>query len=290
VNQDGASNGLTAPSGPAQERVIRAAVQDAGISFTGVDAVEAHGTGTVLGDPIEAQALLATYGRERDGGRPLLLGSLKSNLGHAQAAAGVGGIIKMVMALQHGELPASLNVSKPSELVDWASGGVEVLTEPRPWPATEDKIRRAGVSSFGISGTNAHVVLAEAPVDEELAEAAGRLAEHVRARPELSPADVAFSLAAGRSAFESRAAIPGTEGRDGLLAGLDALASREIDGQNGVSASRAVFVFPGQGSQWDGMAVELLDSSPEFARVIDECEAALAPFVDWKLTAVLRGE
>uniref|UniRef100_UPI00056CD404 acyltransferase domain-containing protein n=1 Tax=Streptomyces exfoliatus TaxID=1905 RepID=UPI00056CD404 len=276
VNQDGASNGLTAPSGPAQERVIRAAVQDAGISFTGVDAVEAHGTGTVLGDPIEAQALLATYGRERDGGRPLLLGSLKSNLGHAQAAAGVGGIIKMVMALQHGELPASLNVSKPSELVDWASGGVEVLTEPRPWPATEDKIRRAGVSSFGISGTNAHVVLAEAPVDEDtaeespvdgsglngdglpwvvsarsadaLAEAAGRLAEHVRARPELSPADVAFS------------------------------------------ASRAVFVFPGQGSQWDGMAVELLDSSPEFARVIDECEAALAPFVDWKLTAVLRGE
>ncbi|MFF1506447.1 amino acid adenylation domain-containing protein [Streptomyces sp. NPDC058326] len=317
VNQDGASNGLTAPSGPAQERVIRAAVQDAGITFAGVDAVEAHGTGTVLGDPIEAQALLATYGKERDG-QPLYLGSLKSNLGHAQAAAGVGGIIKMVMALRHAELPASLNVSKPSELVDWATGGVEVLTEPRPWPPTDNKVRRAGISSFGISGTNAHIVLAEAPAEDEtaretsadagplegaalpwmvsarsadaLAEAAGRLAEYVRARPELSPADVAVSLATGRSAFESRAVVPGTEGRDGLLAGLDALASREIDGENGVSSSRAVFVFPGQGSQWVGMASGLLDSSPEFARVINACEAALAPFVDWKLTAVLRGE
>ncbi|MER5208839.1 type I polyketide synthase, partial [Streptomyces sp. NPDC002825] len=304
VNQDGASNGLTAPSGPAQERVIRAAVQDAGVSFSGVDAVEAHGTGTVLGDPIEAQALLATYGKERDG-QPLMLGSLKSNLGHSQAAAGVGGVIKMVMALRNAELPASLNVSKPSKLVDWAAGGVEVLTEPRPWPAEEGRTRRAGVSSFGISGTNAHVILAEAPVEQPaeeatpegslegsglpwvvsartadaLAEAAGQLAAYVRERPELGPADVALSLATGRSAFESRAVVPAADGRDGLLAGLDALASREIDGENGVSPSRAVFVFPGQGSQWVGMATALLDSSPEFARVIGECETALAPFV-----------
>nr|WP_317937097.1 non-ribosomal peptide synthetase/type I polyketide synthase [Streptomyces cellostaticus] len=322
VNQDGASNGLTAPSGPAQERVIRAALADAGVAASGVDAVEAHGTGTVLGDPIEAQALLATYGRERDGG-PLLVGSLKSNLGHAQAAAGVGGVIKMVMALRHGELPASLHVNKPSELVDWAAGGVEVLTEPRPWPAVDGGIRRAGVSSFGISGTNAHVVLAEPPADEVtlvdvdslggvslpwvvsarsadgLAEAAGRLAEYVRVRPELGPADVAFSLACGRSAFESRAVVPGAGGRDGLLAGLDALASGEahavtatVSGAKPGRASGApvVFVFPGQGSQWVGMAVGLLDSSPVFREVIGECEVALSSFVEWSLTAVLRGE
>ncbi|MEE1813593.1 type I polyketide synthase, partial [Streptomyces sp. SP18ES09] len=323
VNQDGASNGLTAPSGPAQERVIRAAVQDAGVTFAGVDAVEAHGTGTVLGDPIEAQALLATYGTERDG-QPLLLGSLKSNLGHAQAAAGVGGIIKMVMALRHGELPATLNVGTPSTLVDWDTGGVEILTEPRPWPVTEGRIRRAGVSSFGISGTNAHVILAEAPEEEEpaentapgpdgstlpwlvsarsseaLAEGAAQLAAFVRERPELSTADVALSLATGRSAFESRAVIPGTEGRDGLLAGLDALASGEVQPVTSAvagakpgrtSSAPVVFVFPGQGSQWAGMATGLLDSSPEFARVIAACETALAPFVDWSLTAVLRGE
>ncbi|WP_225805614.1 type I polyketide synthase, partial [Streptomyces sp. NK15101] len=326
VNQDGASNGLTAPSGPAQERVIRAAVQDAGLTFSAVDAVEAHGTGTVLGDPIEAQALLATYGKERED-KPLMLGSLKSNLGHAQAAAGVGGVIKMVMALHHGQLPATLNVSKPSELVDWAGGGVELLTRPRPWPAADHRTRRAGVSSFGISGTNAHVILAEAPADasmedttpddeagldgtalpwlvsarssEALSRAAERLAEYVRARPELSPADVALSLATGRSAFESRAVLPGTDGRDGLLAGLDALASGELAAvtaaASGAKPGRAsgapvVFVFPGQGSQWVGMATALLDSSPEFARVIAECETALTPFVDWSLTAVLRGD
>ncbi|WP_425586760.1 SDR family NAD(P)-dependent oxidoreductase, partial [Streptomyces rameus] len=309
VNQDGASNGLTAPNGPSQQRVIRSALASAGLTASQVDVVEAHGTGTKLGDPIEAQALLATYGQDRPEDRPLWLGSIKSNIGHTQAAAGVAGIIKLVLAMRNGLLPQTLHVDEPSPHVDWSAGNLQLLTEATAWPDTEEP-RRAGVSAFGVSGTNAHVILEEAPVsvvEEErvafvqppvvpwvvsakseaaLRGQAERLAASVGG---LSPVDVGFSLVASRSVFEHRAVVLGD-----LAGGLEALAEgREVAGvvrgSAGGADGRAVFVFPGQGSQWLGMAAELLDSSPVFAQRVGECAAALAPFVDWSLTEILRG-
>jgi acyl transferase domain-containing protein/NADPH:quinone reductase-like Zn-dependent oxidoreductase/short-subunit dehydrogenase/acyl carrier protein len=383
VNQDGASNGLTAPNGPSQQRVIAQALAGAGLTPAQVDAVEAHGTGTVLGDPIEAQALLATYGRGRTSERPLWLGSIKSNIGHTGAAAGVAGVIKMVMALRHSVLPRTLHVDEPSRKVDWSSGAVALLTAAVPWERNGQP-RRAGVSSFGISGTNAHVILEEPPVTggsvvvlsaagagegvfahvsagvgaglvgEGARDAAGgvappaegaappaegavlpaggaalwaggvvlpaggaapwaggvvpwvvsgrgaaalrdqaeRLRVHVEGSPGASVLDVGFSLAVSRSVFEQRAVVLGGE-REGCLAGLRALAggrsaANVVRGMAG--AGGVVFLFPGQGSQWVGMALELLDDSPLFAESMRLCEEALAPFVDWSLESVLRGD
>ncbi|MER8188599.1 type I polyketide synthase, partial [Kitasatospora sp. NPDC094015] len=320
INQDGASNGLTAPNGPSQQRVIQAALADAGLSAAEVDAVEAHGTGTRLGDPIEADSLLATYGLGRPADRPLWLGSLKSNIGHTQAAAGVAGVMKMVLAMRHGVLPRTLHVDAPTPHVDWSAGTVELLTEARDWPAL-GRPRRAGVSSFGMSGTNAHVVLEEAPEPvqpapapvpaaaagagavpwvlsarspEALRAQAARLAAHVSARPGLRPADVGFSLATGRSAFEHRAVVVGEEPAE-LLRGVVALARDGsgpgvLTGRAGAERDRTVFVFPGQGGQWVGMARDLLAGSPVFARSVADCARALEPYLDWSLTEVLRDE
>ncbi|WP_268254097.1 type I polyketide synthase, partial [Streptomyces noursei] len=290
VNQDGASNGLTAPNGPSQQRVIRQALDSARLSPADVDVVEAHGTGTRLGDPIEAQALLATYGQGRSEGSPLWLGSVKSNIGHTQAAAGVAGVIKMVMAMRHGQLPSTLHVGEPSPHVDWESGAVELLTESVTWPET-DRPRRAAVSSFGISGTNAHIVLEQAPAVVEAEPSAERIAvvegETSGSRPAVSPVvpvvlsgrspeavlaqaerlraqvsgggerlvDVGFSSVVSRSVFEYRAAVV-TDDRESLLAGLDAVNPvRTVGG-------KTAFLFTGQGSQRAGMGQELAAAYP----------------------------
>jgi len=313
TNQDGASNGLAAPNGPSQERVIRQALANARVAPDEVDAVEAHGTGTMLGDPIEAQALLATYGQERTNG-PLRLGSIKSNIGHTNAAAGVAGVIKMIMAMRAGVLPATLHVDQPTPQVDWSSGDVALLTEALAWPRSA-RPRRAGVSGFGISGTNAHVVLEEAPAAAKDAGGAGagadavpwvlsaktetglraqaqRLRAHVDGRPQLEPGDVGWSLAVGRARLPHRAVIVGAD-RPALLAGLDAVTGGlPADGvATGVArkAAKVAFVFPGQGSQWLGMALDLWDSSPVFAERMEACAEALRPFVGWALRDLLRG-
>ncbi|MFE3255391.1 beta-ketoacyl synthase N-terminal-like domain-containing protein [Nocardia sp. NPDC059091] len=316
VNQDGASNGLTAPNGPAQQRVIKAALTDAGVSAGQVDAVEAHGTGTSLGDPIEAQAILATYGQDRPADRPLRLGSIKSNFGHTGAAAGVTGVIKMVQAMRHSVLPKTLHVDAPTPFVDWDSGAVSLLTEPVDWPKGPQP-RRAGVSAFGVSGTNAHVILEEAPsqaADERTepdagpgstattplvvsAKSSAALANQARAlinvvheSDDRSLTDIGFSLAATRTAFEHRAVVLGAD-RAELRGGLDALTlDAEWPGLvrgTATDVGAPVFVFPGQGSQWPGMAVQLLAESDVFRAEMQRCARALTPYVDWSLLDVL---
>ncbi|TYK52463.1 type I polyketide synthase [Actinomadura decatromicini] len=313
VNQDGASNGLTAPNGPSQERVIDSALTDAGLSPADIDAVEAHGTGTTLGDPIEAQALINTYGRERDPDKPLWLGSIKSNIGHTQAAAGVAGIIKMILAIRHRTLPQTLHVNAPSPHVDWEDSGVRLLDQAHPWPDT-DRPRRAAVSSFGISGTNAHVVIEEAPQEAERPEGertslpipwllsartetalraqAVRLHDFVQATPDLDPIDAGLSLATTRAALDHRAAIVASD-REEFLDGLRSLAAGETPPQvvrDTAREGKVAFLFPGQGSQRPGMGRELYADFPVFAEALDETCAAFDPHLDVPLQEVMFGD
>jgi polyketide synthase 7 len=322
INQDGASSRLTAPNGPSQQRVIRQALKAAGLAASDVDVVEAHGTGTRLGDPIEAQALLATYGVDRPADRPLWLGSLKSNIGHTQTAAGIAGVIKMVTAMNSGAMPATLHAEQPTSRVDWSPGGVRLLTEKREWPDAE-RPRRAAVSAFGISGTNAHVVLEQPPASgtpspppgtgvfgrlpvapvvvcgrsaAALRAQAARLARFAGERPELRPVDVGLSTVTSRALFDHRAVVLAPD-RETLIEGLTALAGDTphpavVTGvlARTVADSGVAWVFPGQGSQWAGMALRLLESSPVFAEAMAECDTALSELVDWSLPAVLRGE
>ncbi|WUI09931.1 type I polyketide synthase [Micromonospora sp. NBC_00421] len=329
LNQDGASNGLTAPNGPSQQRVIRQALANARLGTADVDMVEAHGTGTTLGDPIEAQALIATYGQDRPADRPLWLGSVKSNIGHTQSAAGVAGMVKMVMALRNGVMPETLHVDAPSTHVDWSAGAVSLLTERRPWPEL-DRPRRGGVSSFGVSGTNAHVIVEEyrpsVTTDAEqadeptrtrdracglvasdvtawpvsarskgaLAVLAARLAERVREHGAVDPTAVGWSLLTTRSTFDQRAVVVGAD-LDELLAGLDALAAGSpagnlVSGTAVGSSAGPVFVFPGQGAQSARMAAGLVGRCPVFDVRLAECQRALAAYLNVDLVSVLTGD
>ncbi|MEU7650284.1 type I polyketide synthase [Streptomyces huasconensis] len=331
VNQDGASNGLTAPNGPSQQRVIRQALAEAGLTTADIDVVEAHGTGTSLGDPIEAQALLATYGQDRDGRGPVLLGSVKSNIGHTQAAAGIAGVMKMVLALRHGTVPRTLHAERPSEHIDWTAGAVELATEPAAWPETGGRPRRAAVSSFGISGTNAHVILEQAPDTAESAEPAvtGRpggeesrpavvtapegtvlpwllsaksaaalrgQAERLRALAATGtdPAATAAALVGTRTAFDERAVVLAPD-PEGFAERLAALARQEPEVPGLVTGTvrpgaTVAFVFPGQGAQWTGMALGLMESSPVFADWMRRCGEELSAHADWNLLDVLGDE
>jgi acyl transferase domain-containing protein/NADPH:quinone reductase-like Zn-dependent oxidoreductase/acyl carrier protein len=316
TNQDGASDVLSAPSVPAQEIVIRQALANGGLSPGEVDVVEAHGTGTMLGDPIEAKALLATYGQQRQNG-PLRLGSIKSNIGHAVAAAGVGGVIKMVLAMRNELLPRTLHVDRPTPQVDWSAGEVQLLTEPEPWPGGK-RPRYAGVSSFGISGTNAHVILEEAPratagsneqtpredtsggqgslpflvsakSEDGVRAQAQRLHSYLQEHPESALLDVASSLATTRAHCERRAVILGSD-RTALLAGLEALqdaqpAAAVLRGK--LTPGKTAFLFTGQGAQRPGMGRELYYAFPVFAAALDEVCGELETHVGRSLKEVM---
>ncbi|MEV5880465.1 amino acid adenylation domain-containing protein [Streptomyces sp. NPDC052101] len=326
VNQDGRSQGLTAPNGPAQQRVVRDALAAARLDPQDIDAVDAHGTGTPLGDPIEAGALAEVFGPGRDPGRPVRLGSAKSNIGHTQAAAGVAGVIKMVLALQHETLPKTLHAEEPSPHIAWQDSGLALLRETVPWPRGE-RVRRAGVSSFGISGTNAHVIVEEAPTGETNGDGAagdGAAGEHTGAidaatyplllsghdqqalrgqaarwadwlaeHGDADWRDTVRTAALHRAHLEARACVLAegpAEAAEALRALADGTSHPGVVTSLAQERGKPVFVFPGQGSQWVGMGLELLDGNEVFRAAAEECDAALEPWTGWSVLDVLRGQ
>jgi acyl transferase domain-containing protein/surfactin synthase thioesterase subunit len=316
VNQDGRSQGLTAPNGPSQARMLRRALEVSHLSPHDIDAIEAHGTGTPLGDPIEAGALAEVFGPERHAQQPLWLGSAKSNIGHTQAAAGVLGVIKMVLALQHERLPKTLHAENPSPHVAWADSGLKLLQASRAWLRSPSRVRRAGVSSFGISGTNAHVIVEEAPLPAAsaarvepqpaglplllsgrdtaaLESQAARWAAWLEAHPHVSWSQVVRSAAVDRTHFKARASIAVAHAEDAVAA-LRAVHERRAHAALSLGQARrrpgVVFVFSGQGSQWAAMGRTLLVESEIFVEVVRACDAALRPHTGWSVTAVLEGD
>src|SRR5262249_40249050 len=314
VNQDGASSGLTVPNGGAQQRVITAALARAGIAGRDVDYLEAHGTGTSLGDPIEVQAAAAVYGADRDSNSPLLVGSVKTNIGHLESAAGVAGVIKVVLSLQHEVLPQHLHFEKPSPHIPWDSLPVRVVDKAIPWQAN-GRPRRAGIRAVGFSGTNAHVVIEEAPPQsaarapepatrhdpvnvlplsarspEALVALAQRYGAWLEAQPEVDIADVCFTAGAGRSHFEHRAAlvVGSVQGARELLAGLagNRLGPGAVRGVCG-DPPKTAWLFTGQGSQYPGMARELFDTEPVFTDTVTRCAEAVDGMLPRPLLEVL---
>ncbi|MFI7394886.1 type I polyketide synthase [Streptomyces tendae] len=319
LNHDGAASGLTAPNGPAQQAVIHAALTNAHLTPDTIDAIEAHGTGTALGDPIEAHALLATYGTHRNPHHPLYLGTIKSNIGHTQAAAGIAGIIKMTMAIHHGQLPKTLHTDHPSPRIDWTQGPLQLLTRTQPWPH-HNHPRRAAISSFGLSGTNAHLILEQPPqppttphtthtiapagkdgcfpwllsgqTEQGLRSRAAQLHNHLTAHQDLTVADIGRSLATTRTTtLTHRAAVLAT-GRTEALRGLQALARGEAAPQvltrtSTTATGPTAFLFPGQGSQYPGCGRDLHGRFPAFARAFDEACAHLDPHLEHPLKDVL---
>nr|VFJ42992.1 MAG: Acyl transferase domain-containing protein [Candidatus Kentron sp. DK] len=295
VNHDGVSSGFTVPNELAQEKLIRRALENAGVTPAGVDYIEAHGTGTSLGDPIEVGALGAVFAKDRSSGSPLVIGSAKTNFGHLEAAAGIAGLMKIVLSLQHEAIPAHLHFKTPNPHIDWDSLPFRIPVARQPWPRG-NTARIAGVSSFGISGTNAHVVLEEAPAMEEslpagaerslqllalsaqseaaLRQLADRFAAHLKIHPELSLADVCFTAGAGRSHFDHRLAVIASspeEAREQLRSG------GAITGRTGPEKPRTAFLFTGQGSQYIGMGRGLYETEPLFRQILDRCDEILRP-------------